>query len=65
MIVACTAAPYAMASSGLVLLLGYNAGNAGRTANKDNLVNVGLVDLRVTKHLFDGLQSAADRKSVV
>ena len=70
MIAASTAAPYATASSGLMLVgflsieeFGHqfdNAVNAGRTADKDNLVNVGIVDLRVPKHLFDGPQSAAE-----
>jgi hypothetical protein len=35
-------------------------GNASRTANENNLVNVGLVDLGISKDLFDGFESTAE-----
>ena len=37
-----------------------DAGNTGRATDEDDLVDVGLVDLRVAEDLLDGLEGGAE-----
>jgi hypothetical protein len=38
----------------------HNVGNASRTVNDNNLMNIGLVNLGISKDLFDGFESTAE-----
>ena len=66
-----TAAPYATASSGLIDLLGSlplkevedkldDTRDTSGTANGDDLVDLGLVDLRIAEDLLNRLESAVE-----